>query len=48
MKISDIIYYVQCYYQAFGLGMVSVLMIQHLLRKQHERASARCGNNYIE
>jgi hypothetical protein len=32
-----VIEYVQCYYQAFGLGMVSVLMIQYLLRKQNEK-----------
>jgi hypothetical protein len=32
-----VIEYVQCYYQAFGLGMISVLMIQYLLRKQNEK-----------
>jgi sulfur relay (sulfurtransferase) DsrC/TusE family protein len=42
MKVYDIIYYVQCYYQAFGLGVVSVLLIQHLMRKLNEKDGTRC------
>ena len=42
MRISDIIFYVQCYWQAFGLGMITVLGVQHWLRKRNEGVSSRC------
>jgi len=31
--------YIQCYWQAFGLGMVAVLLIQHMLKKRKGKAN---------
>lgn len=40
--------YVQYYYQAFGLGIVTTLLIQHyLLKDSNEGASTRCRNNNL-
>jgi len=45
MRISDIIFYIQCYYQAFGLGMVTLLVIQHFSRKTDGMVSTGRRNN---
>ena len=33
--LKEVYWYIACYYQAFGLGMVTILLIQHLKRKKH-------------
>jgi len=40
--------YIQCYYQAFSLGIVTTLLIQHyLLKDSDERVSTRRRNNNL-
>lgn len=41
--------YIQCYYQAFGLGIVTTLLIQHYLlnKDSDERVSIRRRNNNL-
>ena len=33
--LKEVYWYIACYYQAFGLGMVTILVVQHFKRKKH-------------
>jgi hypothetical protein len=37
--LKEVYWYIACYYQAFGLGMVTILLIQHYKRKKAWRAT---------
>ena len=47
MTVKEVWDYIQCYYQAFGLGMVTILLIQHVKEKYNGKSQRhhRRSNN---